>query len=40
MTTFTERFNDYYTDPFFLPRNRTRALLDILPAILFAIRGR
>lgn len=39
MSGFVSRFRDYYRDPFFLPRSRARAVLDVFPALLFAVRG-
>lgn len=40
MTAFINRFRDFYYDPCFLPRSRVRSALDVLPALLFAVRGR
>lgn len=34
---FVLRFLDYYRDPMFLPRSRGRAVLDVFPALWYAV---
>lgn len=35
--SFFARFRDFYFDPMFLPRSRVRAVLDVFPALWFAL---
>ena len=36
--SFFARFRDFYMGPMFLPRSRVRAVLDVFPALWFALR--